>query len=233
LLEQSRQLINRLRQLSREELGNLMKISEKLSKLNWQRYREFHMPFSLDNAMQAIIAFQGDVYNGIDIKHYNDKDLQFAQQHLRILSGLYGVLKPLDLIQPYRLEMGTKLSTSNNKNLYEFWDNQITDLLNERLESDPSPVLINLASNEYYKVVQPKKLQATVLTICFKDLKNGTYKTIAIYAKRARGLMVDFIIKNKIKKPDDIKKFTAAGYNFNQSLSNDSEWVFCREQNGK
>ena len=227
-LEQSQELIETSKQLSPEELSGLMKISEKLSQLNWQRYQDFQQPFTLDNAKQALLAFKGDVYAGIDSDNYTKDDFDFAQKHLRILSGLYGALRPLDLIQPYRLEMGTRLQNKHGKNLYEFWGNQVTELLNQELNDDPTPLLINLASNEYYKVIKPKVLNTKILTLSFKENKSGVYKIIGIHAKRARGLMTSFIIKNRLIEPEQIKAFNCENYSFNESLSSENEWVFSR-----
>jgi cytoplasmic iron level regulating protein YaaA (DUF328/UPF0246 family) len=227
-LGQSQELIDTVKQLSPDDLAGLMKISDKLSLLNWQRYQDFQQPFNLDNAKQALLAFKGDVYGGIDSNNYNEDDFAFAQKHLRILSGLYGALKPLDLIQPYRLEMGTRLQNDHGKNLYEFWETQVTELLNQDFNDSASPLLINLASNEYYKVIQPKLLKATILTLAFKENKAGVYKTIGIHAKRARGLMTNFIIKNHLTEAEQIKAFDNENYAFNQSLSSEKEWVFSR-----
>jgi len=227
-LEQSQTLIDTVEQLSPEALSNLMKISDKLSQLNWQRYKDFTTPFALNNAKQALLAFKGDVYGGIDSDNYNDDDFNFAQQHLRILSGLYGALRPLDLIQPYRLEMGTRLQNPQGKNLYEFWDKQVTELLNQDFDGRETPVLINLASNEYFKVIKPKLLNARILTLAFKENKSGTYKTIGIHAKRARGLMTNFIIKNRLTEVEQVKGFDLEQYVFNEALSSEKEWVFSR-----
>jgi len=227
-LEQSQSLINTVKQLSPEQLSNLMKISDKLSQLNWQRYKDFKTPFSLNNAKQALLAFKGDVYGGIDSDNYNDDDFNFAQQHLRILSGLYGALRPLDLIQAYRLEMGTRLLNPQGKNLYEFWDKQVTELLNQDFDGRDTPVLINLASTEYFKVIKPKLLNARILTLAFKENKSGTYKTIGIHAKRARGLMTNFIIKNRLTEVEHVKSFDLDQYAFNDGLSSENEWVFSR-----
>ena len=226
--QQSQLLINTAKQLDPDALSALMKISEKLSLLNWQRYQDFHLPFSLKNAKQALLAFKGDVYGGIDSDNYSEDDFAFAQDHLRILSGLYGALRPLDLIQPYRLEMGTRLQNQRGKNLYEFWDTQVTELLNQDLKSDETPLLINLASNEYFKAIKTKALKYKVLTLAFKENKAGVYKVIAIHAKRARGLMTDFIIKNRLTEPEQIKAFNLESYRFNESLSSDKEWIFSR-----
>lgn len=226
-LEQSQQLINILLELNPEELAKLMKISEKLSHLNWQRFQDFSQPFTLENAKQALLAFKGDVYGGIDVDNYSPEDFNFAQQHLRMLSGLYGVLRPLDLIQAYRLEMGTRLQNPCGNNLYEFWDSQITELLNQDLSHD-DPVLINLASNEYFKAIKPKLLNARILTLSFKENKNGVYKIVAIYAKRARGLMANFVIKNRLTDIEELKTFNMDNYTFNRVLSTVDEWVFTR-----
>ena len=227
-LIQSQKLIDTTSQLSPDELASLMKISDKLSNLNWQRYQDFQTPFNLENAKQALLAFKGDVYGGIDVDNYNEDDFAFAQNHLRILSGLYGALKPLDLIQPYRLEMGTRLQNDHGKNLYEFWDTQVTELLNQDFSDSVSPLLINLASNEYFKVIKPKILNAKILTLAFKENKAGVYKTIGIHAKRARGLMTNFIIKNHLTEAEEIKTFNLENYTFNPSLSSEEEWAFSR-----
>lgn len=227
-LKESQELIDQLREFSVADIGKLMKISEKLSVLNQQRYEDFETPFTLDNARQALLVFKGDVYKGIDIDTYNHDDLAFAQKHLRILSGLYGVLRPLDLMQAYRLEMGTKLTNKRGKNLYEFWGNQISEQLNGDLDQQEQPWLVNLASNEYFKAIALKGLKAKVLNITFKENKDGTYKVIGIHAKRARGLMVDFVIKNRIDTPEPMKAFEVAGYEFNEEGSTSDTWVFRR-----
>lgn len=229
LLEQSQLLIDRLRELSAAELGRLMKISAGLAELNQQRYQDFHLPFELGKARQALLAFRGDVYTGIDADHYADGDFSFAQQHLRILCGLYGVLKPLDLIQPYRLEMATRLANPRGNDLYAFWGAMITEALNDDLRHEAEPVLVNLASREYFKAVKPEALQARLLTISFKENKNNRYQVIGIHAKRARGLMTDFVIKNRISAVNDLQSFTLSGYQFHRGLSTESEWVFCRD----
>ncbi len=227
-LKQSQELIDTVKQLSPDALSDLMKISPKLSELNWQRYQDFQQPFTLDNAKQAILAFKGDVYSGIDSENYNVEDFAFAQKHLRILSGLYGTLKPLDLIQPYRLEMGTRLKNRVGKNLYEFWNTQVSEMLNRDFGNESPAILINLASTEYFKVVKPKILKAEILTLSFKENKAGVYKTIGIYAKRARGLMTNFIINNRLTETEHIKAFNHEDYGFNQSLSSEKNWVFSR-----
>ncbi|MGB7414954.1 MAG: peroxide stress protein YaaA [Thermosynechococcaceae cyanobacterium] len=227
-LDQSQQLIDRLKTLNPEDISQLMGVSSKLADLNHKRYQTFQFPFTPANSRQALLAFKGDVYKGIEIDQYNDQDLDFAQKHLRILSGLYGILKPLDLIQPYRLEMGTKLVNESGQNLYEFWGHQIADNLNADFEQDERKTLVNLASNEYYKAIQLEHLQMSTLNIFFKENKKGTYKTIALFAKRARGLMVNYVIKNRLSEPNDLKAFDIEGYQFNPQLSRDQDWVFSR-----
>jgi cytoplasmic iron level regulating protein YaaA (DUF328/UPF0246 family) len=224
-IEQSQVLVDLLKGKTQDDIASLMSISDKLSKLNFDRFQTFSTPFTLNNAKQALLAFKGDVYNGIDAPSLSLDDLEFAQQHLRMLSGLYGVIRPLDLIQAYRLEMGTKLKNSQGKNLYEFWGNQISQVLNE----DESEVIINLASNEYFKGIDKKALNAKIINIAFKELKNDTYKIIGIYAKRARGLMVNYMIKNRLTDPELLKNFNVEGYQFRQAMSDDLTWVFTRD----
>ena len=201
-----------------------------IAKLNTDRYQSFKTPFTPKNAKQAIFAFKGDVYSGIDIEEYSDADLEYAQKHLRILSGLYGCLRPLDLIQPYRLEMKTKLHNVRGENLYQFWGDRITDELNKALEKQKQPVLVNLASNEYFKSVKPKQLKGRLLNINFKETKDGKTRVVAIFAKRARGMMTDYILRNRIEKPEDIKKFKQGGYRFRKELSDEKQWTFVRPQ---
>lgn len=229
LLDRSLRLIGRLRQLSTGEISRLMHISEKLAELNRERYHDFHPPFAPDNARQALLAFGGDVYSSIAADRYNDEDFAFAQEHLRILSGLYGVLKPLDLIQPYRLEMGARLTTDRGRDLYEFWGDALTEVLNQDLRNEPEPVLVNLASQEYFKAIKIPLLQARLLTVSFQEKKNNQYRTIGILAKRARGLMTDFIIRNRLTAVNDLRSFTQNGYQLHGSLSTETEWVFCRD----
>jgi len=207
-----------------EELSKLMSISEKLATLNYTRFQDFSTPFNFNNAKQALLAFKGDVYNGIDAPNLSKKDLTFAQDNLRMLSGLYGVVRPLDLIAPYRLEMGTKLANPRGKNLYEFWGSKISELLNE----DESEVIINLASNEYFKGIDKKTLKPKIINIVFKEFKGDKYKIIGIYAKRARGLMVQYIIKNRIQNSQDLKSFAMEDYRFKEELSDSTTWVFTR-----
>lgn len=228
-LDQSQQLIDELKELSLADVATLMKLSDKLAALNVARFGSWKTPFTPDNSKQAILAFKGDVYTGLDAESFSDEDFNFAQNHLRILSGLYGLLKPLDLIQPYRLEMGTKFTNSRGKNLYEFWDMQLTDALNREFAEDKEPLLINLASNEYFKAVKTKNLQAKVITPVFKDWKNGQYKMISFYAKKARGLMAAYIIQNQLSDPEQLKNFDTEGYYFSEEQSKGNEWVFLRD----
>ena len=223
-IEQSQILIDLLKTKTQGEIASLMSISDKLSKLNFDRFQTFSTPFTLTNAKQALLAFKGDVYNGIDAPSLSSQDLDFAQSCVRMLSGLYGVIRPLDLIQPYRLEMGTRLENDKGKNLYEFWGDQISQILNE----DESSVIINLASNEYFKGIDKKSLNAKIINIAFKEFKGDTYKIIGIYAKRARGLMVNYMIKNRITKSDDLKNFNVEDYKFRQDMSDELTWVFTR-----
>jgi len=229
VLDQSEALVNELSGYDAAQLSALMKISDKLAALNEQRFQDFQTPFTPDNAKQALLVFKGDVYRGMKVADYSEADLTFAQDHLRILSGLYGILRPLDLMQPYRLEMGTKLATEKGKNLYEFWGSAIAELINDALKDHDEPCLVNLASNEYFKSVDRKALKARVLNIAFKENKNGVYKIIAIHAKRARGLMVDYVVREKITKPEAMQGFDTEGYTFRKELSDPDTWVFCRD----
>ena len=218
------ELMSILKRKSEAQIATLMSLSEKLAKLNFDRFQSFQTPFTLANAKQALLAFKGDVYNGIDASSLNEDDLNFAQGKVRMLSGLYGVLRPLDLIQPYRLEMGTKLANNKGKNLYEFWGDDVSEVLNE----DESELIINLASNEYFKSIDKKTLKANILNIAFKEKKGDVYKIIGIFAKRARGLMVNYIIRNRLNAPEALKDFTDEGYQFSSEYSSNSTWVFTR-----
>ena len=229
-LGQSQQLINRLRNFSSLDISDLMKVSAKIADLNFDRYESWKKPFTVKNAKQSILAFKGDVYTGLDAESFKADDFKFAQNHLRVLSGLYGLLRPLDLMQPYRLEMGTKLKTDRGKNLYEFWGTDITEGLNKQLKKIKSDYLINLASNEYFKSVKPKELNAEIITPAFKEFKNGEYKMIGIYAKKARGMLSRYIIQNKLSDPEEIKSFKEDGYRFNKTLSKGNDFVFTRKQ---
>lgn len=229
-LDQSQLLIDQLRELSPSDISGLMSISDKLGNLNFDRFLNWHTPFDVDNAKQAVLAFKGDVYTGLDAESFNGKDFKFAQKHLRILSGLYGLLRPLDYIQPYRLEMGTKFANEGGDNLYQFWGEQITDAMNAQLKKSNSEVLLNLASNEYFKSIQQKNINADIITPVFKDLKNGKYKIISFYAKKARGLMSAYVIKNQLTDVEDIKQFDTDGYRYNAAMSSAREWVFTRDE---
>ena len=228
LLDESQVLIERARQLSIFDIADLMKVSIKLAELNFERFEKWQRPFTSANAKQALLAFKGDVYTGLGADDFSKADLDFAQGHLRILSGLYGLLRPLDLMQPYRLEIGRSLSNPRGKNLYEFWGDKITDAINRQLRREKEAVLINLASNEYFKSVKPKKLTGRLITPNFKELKNESYKVIGVHAKKARGMMSRFIIKNHLTDVEDLKSFTNMGYHFNPELSNDTDWIFTR-----
>ncbi len=222
------ELVRTLRQQSPDELAQLMGISESLSILNHERYQRFDSPFTADNARPALLTFRGDVYTDIAIDTYDAADFSFAQQHLRILSGLYGLLRPLDLMQPYRLEMGTALPTGRGTNLYRFWGDRLTHHLNDNLAGQENPVIINLASQEYFKAIDQKKLNAPVVTPVFKEHRNGGFKTVAIYAKRARGKMANFIVKNRLDAPELLKTFNEDHYEYHQAASTAQMWVFVR-----
>ena len=228
LLKESKELIKVIKDYSSEDIQGLMKVSEKIADLNTKRYQAFKTPFTLKNAKPAIKMFKGDVYVGLQAHLFNKKEMAFAQKHLRILSGLYGILKPLDLMQPYRLEMGTKLKNKKGKNLYEFWDDKITMLINDDLKESKSKVVLNLASNEYYRSIQPEKINADIYVANFKENKNGVYKFVSFSAKKARGLMSHYVIKNKIKNVEDIKDFDMEEYRFNPDLSSEKEFIFTR-----
>jgi len=228
LLDDSEILSKELKKLSESDISTLMKISTDLGRLNWERFQLWKKNYSVDNGKQAILAFKGEVYNGIKAWELKEDDLLFAQSRVCVLSGLYGVLRPLDLIMPYRLEMGTKLNNIRGKNLYEFWGEKVTHELNKQLASMKKACLVNLASNEYYKAVKTKMLNAQVITPQFKEEKDGKYKVVAVYAKKARGLMTRFIIDNRFEEVEKLKLFDADGYYFNDHLSTETEWVFTR-----
>ena len=230
MLAQSQELIEQLREVSPQDLAVLMKLSDKLAALNVARYGSWQQPFTQDNAKQSALAFKGDVYTGLDADTLSAEDLNWAQSHLRILSGLYGLLRPLDLMQAYRLEMGTKFANNKGKDLYTFWDKQITNKLNEELAQQANPILVNLASNEYFKAVQAKNLSSEVITPVFKDQKNGQYKVISFYAKKARGLMARWVIENRIDEVDKLREFDVAGYYYSAEQSKPKEWVFLRDE---
>lgn len=221
-------LVQKLRKFSAADISKLMKASEKLAKLNVDRYANWQTHLKGPNAKQALLAFKGDIYSGMDVENYKIKDFEFAQKHLRILSGLYGILRPLDLIQPYRLEMATKLATTRGKNLYHFWGTKINASARALLKREKSGILVNLCSAEYFKVIKSDLLDVKVITPVFKEFKDGSYRFVTIYAKKARGLMCNFIIRNHLNLIDEMKRFSVAGYKFNEHLSSDVEWVFTR-----
>lgn len=221
-------LVSGLKKMSPDDLCGLMGISEKLGLLNFERYQEWSQPFRPSNARQALLAFKGDVYQGLGAYEWADDDFSFAQEHLRILSGLYGVLRPLDLMQAYRLEMGTKLATKEAANLYEFWGDKISRSLNKQLKRLGSDILVNLASNEYFKSADRSCLQADIVTPVFKDWKNGKYKIITFFAKKMRGRMSAFIIQNRLDDPEQLKDFDLDGYQHNPAMDDGGELVFTR-----
>jgi cytoplasmic iron level regulating protein YaaA (DUF328/UPF0246 family) len=238
-LRDSEELIDLLRGYDVAGLRDLMKISEKLAVLNVERFREFSTPFSPANARQAILAFTGDVYTDFALGQYHEEDFEFLQNHVRTLSGLYGLLRPLDLIQPYRLEMGTRLKNARGKNLYEFWGHKITDALQTALdaqaESDAAttgeqPILLNLASNEYFDSVDLSRLNARVLNVNFLDRKGDKYKMITFFLKRLRGTMTDWMVRNRITRPEDLKAFAEQNYYFSPERSTPDEFVFLRDE---
>ena len=229
-LARSAQLVEDARALSPDDIRALMGVSNDIAELNHKRFMEWQQPFSLKNAKQSLLAFKGDVYVGLQAESLSAAQLSFAQQHLRILSGLYGLLRPLDLMQPYRLEMGLKFANRGGENLYQFWGNTITEALNSQLRKSGTKVLVNLASNEYFRAVQSGALDADVVTPVFKDLKGEKYKVVSFFAKKARGQMARFIIENELNEPDGMKKFNTGGYRYNKAESSARELVFTRDQ---
>ena len=230
LLDDSEVLIERARQLSPADVSSLMKVSDKIAHLNVERFAQWQRPFNKQNARPAAFAFKGDVYTGLEIETFTDNQLKEAQQSFRMLSGLYGVLRPLDLMQPYRLEMGTKLVNPRGKDLYTFWGERISQWLNEDLEAQGDQVLLNLASQEYFGAVKPKALTARVIDTVFKDQKNGQYKIISFYAKKARGLMARYVIKERLQDPEGLKDFNLDGYRFDAVSSSENQLVFLRDE---
>lgn len=230
-LDDSAELVDQLRAYEPHRLEKLMGISPKLAELNSNRYRAWGLPFTPDNAKQAVLAFRGDVYTGLDADSLSGADLQFAQLHLRILSGLYGVLKPQDLMQPYRLEMGTKLKNRRGKDLYAFWGDRINAAIGAELAAQDNPALVNLASNEYFKSVRGQQLSARIITPAFREERNGEYKMISFYAKKARGLMSRYIVRNRIRHPAGLRDFNLEGYRYNADLSDADNPVFTRPGN--
>ena len=229
-MDQSALLVEDARGLDPDDIRALMGVSEQIAHLNHERFMNWQSESTSDNAKQAVLAFKGDVYTGLQAETLSEDDLDFAQTRLRILSGLYGLLRPLDLMQPYRLEMGLKFANQRGKNLYEFWGEQLTDTLNADLVSAKTDVLINLASNEYFKAIKPRLLNADIITPQFKDLKNGQYKMISFFAKKARGVMARYIIDNRITEPEALKSFSEAGYYYSDAQSQGDQWVFLRDE---
>lgn len=230
-LADSEYLIGKLKKLSVKQIRKLMSLSEDLGQLNFDRFQSWVKQYDENNGKQALLAFKGDVYVGLDATSLTENELLFANNHVRILSGLYGLLKPLDLMLPYRLEMGTSFAVTPKKNnLYKFWGDKLTDSLNEELKSHSSKCIINLASGEYFKAINTKKLMGDLITVDFKEWKDGDYKMIGFFAKKARGLMTRYIIDNNIDNPEEIKGFDTEGYHFNSTLSNTNKWVFTRKQ---
>jgi len=226
--EESKQLMRQLKKLSPKEISDLMKVSSKIAYLNHDRFAEWQWPFPAASTRQAIFAFKGEVYHGMDAYSLSQDETDFAQSHLRMLSGLYGVLRAYDRIMPYRLEMGIKLAYGKHKNLYQFWGNKITKKLQSELDHQQHKVLVNLASNEYFKSVNMAKLKAEIITPVFKEARGDSYKTITMYAKKARGMMCRFIIQNKIEDPEDLKLFDLEGYYYHEVLSTNNEFTFTR-----
>lgn len=228
-LDHSQELIDVAKTLPQSKLKSLMKISDKLAELNYNRYQRFSVPFNPANARPAVTAFRGDTYVGLDADTLSHDDLSYAQSHLGILSGLYGLLRPLDLMQAYRLEMGTKLTNARGEDLYDFWGDILSEACNETVKDHKDKTIISLASNEYIKAVRPKGLNSDFITCHFKELKDGAPKTIGLFAKRARGAMARYIIQNRVENPQELKAFKEDGYNFMDSLSDDENLVFLRE----
>ncbi len=227
-LRESRQLIRRLRELSPIDIAELMRVSMKLADLNFERFQQWKTPFTVDNARPAALAFKGDVYTGLGADDFTRQDLTFAQKHVRILSGLYGLLRPLDLIQPYRLEMGARLGTERGDNLYQFWGDRITEGVRDAMSGQNGPPLVNLASREYFKAVRSESLGVSVITPVFKERKEGRYRVIALFAKKARGMMTRYIVKNRLTSVDEITGFAEEGYRHAPEMSTETEWVFAR-----
>ncbi|MDV7105214.1 peroxide stress protein YaaA [Vibrio sp. TH_r3] len=230
LIDQSKLLIKECRKLTPVDIATLMKVSDKIAGLNVARFEQWSETFTTENSRQAILAFKGDVYTGLEAQSMSEEDFDYAQSHLRMLSGLYGLLRPLDLMQPYRLEMGSRLANERGSNLYHFWGDIITNKLNDALSEQEDNIVVNLASNEYFKSVKTKQLNGKVVTPIFKDCKNGQYKVISFYAKKARGMMARYIIDNRISSIESLTKFDVAGYYFVEQESSATELVFKREE---
>ncbi|MCQ9394944.1 peroxide stress protein YaaA [Pseudomonas viridiflava] len=228
-LDHSQELISQLRELAPAQIAELMHLSDKLAGLNAARFGSWTPDFTPENAKQALLAFKGDVYTGLQAETLSEDQLDYAQKHLRMLSGLYGLLRPLDLMQPYRLEMGTRLANARGKDLYAFWGTRISEWLNEALADQGDDLLLNLASTEYFSAVKRSALNARIIDIEFKDLKNGQYKIISFYAKKARGMMSRFVIEERIDSPEALRAFDVQGYRYNAELSTPSKLVFLRD----
>jgi cytoplasmic iron level regulating protein YaaA (DUF328/UPF0246 family) len=229
-LEQSEVLVEMARGLNRSDLARTMKLSDKLADLNYRRFQAFSTPFTTANAKQAALAFNGDTYVGLDAGNLDKDDMVFAQDHLRILSGLYGLLRPLDLIQPYRLEMGARFQPPHGNDLYGFWDGRLTAAVNKVIAKQPDPSVINLASKEYFKAVHENDLKGPVITPVFKEVKDGVAKVLSMFAKRARGAMARYIIRNRLESPHQLKSFAGDGYAYRPELSDEKSWIFTREK---
>lgn len=227
-LSESAKLMKELKKMKAKDISKFMKLSEKLADLNYERFQEWDIKHNANNSKPAILTFNGEAYTGLQAETFSQAQLNYAQKHLRVLSGLYGLLRPLDLIQPYRLEMGKPLKTKNNKDLYAFWGNKISDAINQAIEESGSPYLINVASNEYFKAAQSKNIKATIINCTFKEYKNDEYKSIMVFLKKARGYMCRFIVENKINKPQDLLAFEMDGYVYNPTLSKENDLVFTR-----
>lgn len=223
-------LVKSAQKLSRGELQRLMKLSDNLTDLNYQRFKGYSPKPSPDQVKQAVLAFAGDTYTGLDAATLGDEDLNYAQDHLRILSGLYGLLRPLDMIQPYRLEMGSRLSNTRGADLYDFWDDQLAEHIDEIVAGHSASVVVNVASNEYFKATRAKTLKARVITPVFKEIKNGEARVLGLFAKRARGSMARYLIQNRVEDPEGLKSFDTGGYAYRDELSDEDNWVFTRVQ---
>jgi cytoplasmic iron level regulating protein YaaA (DUF328/UPF0246 family) len=227
-LDQAGELVAQIQQYSIAQLKSLMQVSDKLAVLNFERYMQWRGSYSAEEGQQAILAFSGEVFNGLQARSLSEADLLFAQKHIRLLSGLYGVLRPLDLILPYRLEMGTKIKNNKGRNLYEFWNEIIPNNIADETRLQGSKVLINLASNEYFKSIEPRSFPYPIITPVFKESDGKGFRNVTVYAKKARGMMLRFIIQNRINDPEYLKAFDEDGYYFNNDLSTNKEWIFCR-----
>lgn len=226
--KETQTLVSILRKMSAKEISDFMDVSDKIGELNYERFQRFGKAFTPQNSKQALLAFKGEVYLGLETEKYANAEYEFAQKHLRILSGLYGLLRPLDLIQPYRLEMGRALANKKGKNLYEFWGDKITKALTKHFEKTESMFLVNLASQEYFAAIQPQKFKGKIIHIHFQEYRNGKLQTIAFNAKKARGLMANEIILNKITNPNDLKAFSLQNYAFKEDISTENAWFFVK-----